>query len=203
MPIKIRIHSNNNILSSYTLIMNRTVIFALAAMLVSACAEPDHKDIYQELKSADKLVLASMSVTKTAKFESDNWYTYGKRIAVYSYDTYLRAYVDLSELHTDDIVFDETHKTVKVTLPPVMTEITGRDMQMRKEYENIGILRSELDSKERAEIKEKANASFKDEVENNPAIKKQLTETARRKARQYVAALFEAEGYTADIEFKP
>lgn len=149
------------------------------------------------------MVFASMAITKTAKIDSSNWYTIGKRIAVYSYDSYMRAYVDVSSLQMDDLVFDEDAKTVKVMLPPVMTEITGRDMEMRKEYDNIGLMRSDLDSKERAEIKEKANASFKVEVEDNPMFKQQLTEAAKRKARKYFETIFEANGYTASIDFKP
>ncbi len=108
----------------------------------------------------------------------------------------------MSSLQMDDLVFDDKAKTVKVTLPPIVTEITGRDMEMRKEYENIGLLRSDLDSKERAEIKEEANKSFKTEVEENPMFKEQLTETAKRKARKYFETLFEANGYTASINFK-
>lgn len=173
------------------------------AALLSSCAKTDTKELYQEIKSVDKMVFASMAITKTAKMESSGWYTVGKRIAVYSYDSYMRAYVDLSALQMDDLVFDEDAKTVKVTLPPVMTEITGRDMEMRKEYENIGMMRSDLDSKERAEIKEKANASFKTEVEENPMFKQQLTDAAKRKARKYFETIFEANGYTASIDFKP
>ena len=124
------------------------------------------------------------------------------RIAVYSYDSYMRAYIDLSALQMDDLIFDEDAKTVKVTLPSVMTEITGRDMEMRKEYENIGIMRSDLDSKERAEIKEKANASFKAEIEENPMFRQQLIASAERKARKYFEAIFEANGYTPSIDFK-
>lgn len=115
----------------------------------------------------------------------------------------MRAYVDLSALQMDDLVFDDDAKTVKVTLPPVMTEITGRDMEMRKEYENIDWKRFNLDSKERAEIKEKANASFKTEIEENPMFRQQLTDAAKRKARKYFETIFEANGYTASIDFKP
>lgn len=75
-------------------------------------------------------------------------------------------------------------------------------MEMRKEYENIGMLRSDLDSKERAEIKELANASFKTEIEENPMFKQQLTEAAKRKARKYFETIFESNGYTASIDFK-
>lgn len=176
---------------------------ALVMAMLPACTKTDSNELYQEIKSVDKMVFASMAITKTAKMESSDWYTVGKRIAVYSYDIYMRAYIDLSALQMDDLVFDEDAKTVKVTLPPVVTEITGRDMEMRKEYENIGILRSDLDSKERAEIKEKANASFKVEVEDNPMFKQQLTDAAKSKARKYFETIFEANGYTASIDFKP
>lgn len=115
----------------------------------------------------------------------------------------MRAYIDLSAMQMDDIVYDEDTKTVRITLPPVRTEIAGRDMEMRKEYENIGPLRSNLDSKERAEIKEKANASFKKEVEDNPEFRQQLVVAAQRKARKYFETLFEGNGYTASVDFKP
>lgn len=186
--------------------MKQYLIGAVGLLILSGCArteQPDHTGIYQEIKSGDKMVFASMAITKTARMESSDWYTIGKRIAVYSYDSYMRAYVDLSAMQMDDIVYDEDAKTVRVTLPPVRTEIAGRDMEMRKEYENIGPLRSNLDSKERAEIKEKANASFKKEVEDNSEFKRQLVDAARRKACKYFETLFEANGYTASVDFKP
>ena len=161
------------------------------------------KELYQEIKSADKMVFASMAITKTAKLQSEDWYKLGKRIAVYSYDSYMRAYIDLSELKMEDIVFNDDERTVTVNLPPIITEITGRDMELHKEYENIGLLRSEIDSKERALIKEMANSSFKKEVEGNATFRKQLTDEAKRKARYYFEAIFDAYGYTANIYFNP
>lgn len=178
-------------------------VVVLMAVLLSSCSKSSNAELYQEIKSVDKMVFATMAITKTAKMESSDWYKVGKRIAVYSYDSYMRAYVNLSALQMDDLVFDEDNNTVKVTLPPVMTEVTGRDMEMRKEYENVGLMRSDLDSKERAEIKEKANASFKTEIEDNPMFKQQLTDAAKRKARKYFETIFEANGYTASIDFKP
>ena len=172
------------------------------AALLCSCSKPDSNALYQEIKSADKMVFATMAITKTVKSERTAWYKVGKRIAVYSYNTYMRAYIDLSELQIDDITVDEDAKTVKITLPPIVTELAGRDMPMRKEYENIGLLRSDLDSKERAEMKEKANASLKKELESNSAFSQQLTEAAKRKARKYFESIFEADGYTASVDFK-
>lgn len=159
--------------------------------------------LYEEVRSANKMVFAKMAITKTAKTERKDWYKVGKRIAVYAYDSYLRAYIDLSELAPSDLQVDEENHTVHLTLPPVKTEVTGRDMQMRRVYENVGILRSDIDAKERAEIKEKTNASFKREIAENPEFKRQLTESAQRKARAYFETLFSNEGYTAYIDFKP
>lgn len=163
---------------------------------------PATVELYQELKSVDKMVFASMSITKSVQMQSDAWYKVGKRIAVYSYDSYMRAYIDMSQLQESDMVFDEANHTVQITLPAVTTEVTGRDMTMRKEYENIGLFRSELDSKERAEMKEKANESFVREVQRNPQFRKQLTEAAQRKARKYFEAMCESAGYVASITFK-
>lgn len=190
------------------------VVAAMAMPLVVSCGNdrsgensgddkiPASVELYQELKSVDKMVFASMSITKSVKMESDAWYKIGKRIAVYSYDSYMRAYIDMSALQESDMVFDDKNHTVSITLPPVVTEVTGRDMTMRKEYENIGIFRSELDSKERAEMKEKANESFVKEVKDNPQFKQRLTQEAQRKARKYFEALCESAGYVASINFK-
>lgn len=160
------------------------------------------KDFYQELKSVDKMVFSNMAVTKTAKLTDDAWYKAGKRIAVYSYDSYLRAFIDLSELQMDDIKIDEEAKTVTIVLPPVKTEVTGRDMDMRKEYENVGAFRKNISAQERARIKEFANQSFKNEVEENQEFKQQLKDAAQKKARMYFGAIFEREGYTPSIDFK-
>ncbi len=178
----------------------KRLLIGLSIPLLVGCSKTDYTELYQEIKSVDKMVFATMAISKTAKKDRSGWY--GKRIAVYSYDSYMRAYIDLSALQMDDLVFDEKNKTVKVTLPPVITEITGRDMEMHKVYENIGMLRQDLDSKERAEIKEQANKSFKEEIEENPMFKEQLTEAAKRKARKYFEAIFETNGYTPSIDFK-
>lgn len=187
---------------------------AVSVMSLTSCGNGSNSDsqetdrmpatveLYQELKSVDKMVFASMSITKSVKMQSDAWYKVGKRIAVYSYDSHMRAYIDMSQLQESDMVFDEVNHTVQITLPPVTTEVTGRDMTMRKEYENIGLFRSELDSKERAEMKEKANVSFVREVQRNPQFRRQLTEAAQRKARKYFEALCESAGYVASITFK-
>lgn len=169
---------------------------------VSCTEKKDHSGLYQEVRSVDKLVLASMSITKTARLENSDWYKVGKRVAVYSYDSYMRAFIDLSELRQEDLQFDESERKVRLTLPPVRTEIEGRDMEMRKVYDDIGFFRDSIDSKERAAIKEVANNSFKKEVVDNPAFRGSLEESARKKARAYFEEMFRVQGWDAEIDFR-
>ncbi|MDE6010467.1 MAG: DUF4230 domain-containing protein [Muribaculaceae bacterium] len=182
------------------------ITLSLLVSLMAGCSRQKDDatalpDFYEQVTSAQKMVLARMAVTKMAKTERTDWYKVGKRVAVYSYDTYLRAYIDLGRLSPADVVVDEASRTVRLTLPPVMVEPEGRDLQMRRVYENVGLLRSDIDARERAEIKERANASLMKELRENPAFTDELRSTAERKASAYFKTLFEAQGYTVTIDF--
>ena len=176
----------------------------LTLPLLFACSkspDPDHMRLYEEIRQVNHMEFASLAVTKTVKNERTDWYKIGKRIAVYSYDTHLKAYIDMNMLAPDDLEFDEYHKTVSVTLPPVQIEIAGRDMEMKKEYENIGMFRTEISSQERAKMKEKANDELKKELAGNPEYKQRLEQSARQKARSYFENLFRNAGYTPAVRF--
>ena len=181
--------------------MKHLIYSVLVMLLLSSCAKTNNTELYQELKSVDKLVLAKMSITKTVVNPQEN--LVGRRIAAYSYDTYARAYIDLSTLQTDDLVFDEATKTVKVTLPPVNAELVGRDIEMREAYKNITGLRWDIDESDLTRLKEEGNASMRKEWEENPMFKTHIIEAAQRKARKYFENIFESNGYVASIDFKP
>lgn len=178
------------------------MLAVLFAVLLVACGKKDNSIMYKEIKSVDKMVFASMAISKTAVMKDPHIFLLGDRVAVYSYNTYLQAYINLADLKPDDLVFDDKNHTVTLTLPPVRTELVGRDMQMRKIYENISPLRSQITSEERAQIKEKANRSLISEVVNNPEFRRQVTEAAQSKARAYFEYLLEQDGYTPTILFK-
>lgn len=196
---------SSKLFRKFALNMKKVLTTLLTALLLSACAEQekpiDHSGIIQNVRSANKVVFASMAITKTVKSERTAWYKVGKRIAVYSYDTHLRAYIDLSKLAADDLEFDDEARTVRVHMPPIEVEEAGRDMELKREYENIGLMRTELDSRERAEMKEKAAADLKRELAGDSTFRRQLTAAAEQKARAYIESLFAAEGYTADVTF--
>ena len=90
-----------------------------------------------------------------------------------------------------------------IALPPVETEYMGRDVTIREDHYRVTGLRSDIDQDERARIKEAMNASLKAEVEANPEFRQKLEQQARAKARAYFTSIAAADGYKANIIFKP
>ena len=176
------------------------------------------RSYYSEVKSVNKLVLAQMTISKMATIDDIDLskaegmkqmaagmldaMKLGKRRAAYSYDTYLRAYVNLSELTPDDVQVDDATRTITLTLPPVHTEFAGRDMEIREDHYRVSGLRSEIDAQERAEIKEMMNKSLIDEVENKAQFRETLTAEARIKAENYFKAMLGNDGYNVIVKFK-
>lgn len=196
------------------------LLFSLAlVMALGGCRKENAATVfYSELHSVDKLVFASMAISKMATIDDIKLedaqgvkqatdallsaLKIGNRKAAYSYDTYMRAYIDLSTLTPDDVVVDENDKTVKVWLPAVQTELAGRDLGLREDHYRVTGLRSNINAKERADIKERMNAHLKNEVERDDTFRKILTEQAQNKARRYFEGLFAGSGYTPIIKFK-
>lgn len=195
-------------------------LFGAFACLTYSCSnkEQHEKLYYKEVKSVNKLVLASMTVSKMAtindlKFEEADGLKQtaaalldaikpGKRVAAYSYSTYLRAYIDLSALSPEDIKVDDTDKTVTLTLPPISTEYLGRDMEIHEEHYRVTGLRSKINATERAKIKEHMNTVLKQELESNPMFRDKLINEAKAKAQGYFSALLGKDGYSVIVNFK-
>ena len=197
-----------------------SILLCSLATGLGSCAKDDgsEKVLISEVKSVDKLILARMAVSKMATIDdiplSDaeglrqtsaallDAIKVGKRKAAYSYDTYLRAYIDLSDLTPDDIKIDKSTKTITLSLPPVLTEYLGRDMEIREDHYRVTGLRSEIDATERAALKEHMNTVLKNEVKNKSAFRDKLVTEAEAKARSYFSSLLGKDGYTVIINFR-
>lgn len=189
-------------------------------MVLAACVrQPEEThDFYSEVRSVDRLVLAQMTISKMATVDDLRLedargprqtaeavldaMKIGKRKAAYSYDTYLRAYIDLSRLQPGDVVTDDVARTVTLTLPAVQTEFAGRDASIREDHYRVTGLRSAIDARERADIKERMNAPLRREVETRPVFRDRLTAQAKAKAETYFTSLLGGEGYTVIVRFK-
>lgn len=198
------------------------IFLVSAAMATTAGCSERQEDadrlFYSELKSVNKLVLAQMRVSKMATIDdlslkdaeglrqtveaAADAMKVGTRKAAYSYDTYLRAYIDLSEIRPEDIILDQESRILTINLPEIKVESQGRDIGIREEHYRVTGLRSEIKPAERAIVKEKMNTALKHEIAGNPAFRNQLVSRARTKAAAYFSAIGSKEGYQTIVNFK-
>lgn len=197
-------------------------VFIFIAVFFSACKHKEQSEppraFYSEVRSVNKLVLGRMAISKMSTIEDLKLseakgmkqktealldeVKIGNRKAAYSYSTYLRAYIDLGELTPEDVVVDDESKTISLTLPAVKTEFLGRDVQIREDHYRVTGLRSNINARERALLKEKMNGALKREVEEKPIYKEKLIAQAQTKAVSYFRSLLGKDGYTVSVNFK-
>lgn len=176
-------------------------------------------ELLTELNSVQRLELGRMTVGKVGMITDPpvssssgirataealvNSMKIGTRIGVYSYDTYLVAYINLGKLSADDIVVDDEAKSVRLHLPPVEIMTDGRDVTLLEEHSRVTGLRSRISPQERARLKEQMAAEVRRAVQDDSSGKRRLREAAERKARVWLTYLFENRGYTVEsIEFE-
>lgn len=190
----------------------------LSFVLVSCGKGEEQMQVYSELKDVQQLALAEMTLSKVGTIDDMTWekakgfsqhmgafvnnFKSGKRIGVYSYNTYLQAYVDLSELKEGDVEVDNERKFVKLVLPEIRTRYIGRDMGIKEEHLRVTGLRSSITPQERAKVKEVMNQALKKEVEGNTEFGIRLKDEARMKAREFFTLLLKNRGYESEITFK-
>lgn len=198
-------------------------VWLLALMPLAGCRRaPEPEELAaryaSELRSADRLVLASMTVRKMATVRDTplseardlreaagallDKVKIGSRVAAYSFTARLEASVDLSTLSASDFRFSPDGREVTVTLPPVVTEFAGRDLGMREEHYRVTGMRSAVDARERARLKDEMTESLREDIRRNPAYKAILQEKARAQAGAFFSNLFAAQGIKAEVEFR-
>lgn len=195
------------------------MILSVVAVVSSCSHRPDTAEaVYSELRSVDKLTLASMSISKMATVDDItideakglrqtadavlSSLKIGDRVAAYSYNTYLIAYIDMSALRADDIHVDKSRHSITVELPPIHTEFAGRDPGMREEHYRVTGLRSSINADERARIKERMNTRLKTEVESSDTFRDMIVTKAQANAKRYFESLLAADGYTVHVNFR-
>ena len=164
--------------------MIRFIFILSIALAFISCVRrgPDTPDFYSEIRSVDKLILSETRVTKMATVRDPDFtdaetlgdraaavissLKVGQRVAVYSYDTYIQSYIDLSSLTPADVVVNDRDRTVTLYLPPIRTELAGRDGTLREEHYRVTGFRSDIGPQERARLKERMNSELLHEIES-------------------------------------
>lgn len=193
---------------------------ALSALAFSSCeTKPDQEmEMVSRLRDVSRLELARMTVGKVGmisdhKYEDAktleqktramlNAMKIGNRVGVYSYDTYLTAYIDLSEISADDIEINEKTNVAHVTLPAIQVITDGREPQLHEVHYRVTGMRSSIKPEERARLKAQMAAEVKKEIAVSDGSKDALRDEAQRKAKAWFSEILEEWGYTPDISFK-
>lgn len=195
------------------------ILMALPLLLLAACGhKAETPAFYEEVRNVNKLVVARMAVQKMATIDDIKLQEaqgtkqqlaaivdalkVGDRVAAYSYNTFLRAYIDMTLLQPEDVSVDEQSKIVNIKLPPVQVEIEGREAALKEEHYRVTGLRSKINPRERAQLKEQMNTMVKDEIEKNSGFRDALAEQGRKKTADYFTSLVASKGYKASITFK-
>lgn len=201
------------------------VLTACPVLLMSGCSGSSSGDIpapedllVSRVRSVDKLLLAQMRISKMATVGdvslSDarnareaaravlDAVKIGDRKAAYSYDTYMQAYINLSQLTPEDITFDRDNHTAVIVLPEIQTEFAGRDAGIREDHYRVTGLRSEISAEERAAVKEKIATRLREEVRKDDSFRRLLTDKARNRATTYFTELFASRGYKVEVKFR-
>lgn len=204
----------------------RLSLLLLAAFAFCACSSKKEDETPKEepvdycslIRSSNKLVFAEMTINKMAsvedlKFDEAkgsrqqidavlNWFKIGTRKGAYSYNTYLRAYMDMNELNPEDVEIDTVARVMHIRLPEIHTEFVGRDVELREDHYRVTGLRTQIKPEERARVKEAMNESLKKEVEERSGFKERLVASAKGKAVAYFTAFAQENGYEAQVEVK-
>lgn len=176
-----------------------------------SCRQEKEINVFHDLQDVNNLVLAEMSLNKVGVISDDgakgidafiNSFKIGDRVAAYSYQTYIEASIDLSELREEDITVDNERRLVKITLPKIQTRYIGRDLGVKEEHYRVTRARSEITAKERAELKEKMSRSLKEDIRNNEGYHDLLVTEAKKKARGFLTIMLRDRGYDCEISFR-
>lgn len=196
-------------------------MLVLSAAVSGGCSDGSNeaKQLFvSQIRRCNRLNLGEMRISKTATIEdlklSDadgprqtvvallDAVKVGDRKAVYSYDTYLTAFIDLSAFSENDVDIDTDAKRVRITLPSVQTHMSGRDVAVREDHYRVTGLRSQVSPAERAAVKEKMSRHLKDEIASDKRYSDILVGRAQQHAIEYFNNLLSHDGYTVEINFR-
>lgn len=137
----------------------------LLFLLLFACRQkPAPADMLLQLKDLSELATVEYTVSKIIKASDDQqWYTVGDRKILLSCKARVKAGIDLSRLEVSDIRVDG--KTIRLQLPAAQVlSVTVPPEEIRLEYEDVGLFRSDFSAAERQALLAQGEAQIRRQV---------------------------------------
>lgn len=170
----------------------------LALLLLCACKrEPPLRDTVLQLRELTELATTEYTLTKIVKASDDQtWYKVGERRILISCKAAVKAGIDLSGLKDSDVSVNGDG--ISLTLPPArILSLDIRPEDIRTEFQEVGLLRSEFTAAERNGLMQQAEARIREQVPGTGILR-----TAEANASLVLGNLLQRMGYkTVDIRF--
>jgi hypothetical protein len=105
-----------------------------------------------QLRELNELATVEYTVSKIVKATDDQtWYKFGDRKILMSCRAAVRAGIDLNKLQSTDI--EVSGKSISLQLPPAeLLSVNIRPEDIRTEFEEVGIFRSDFSAAERNQL---------------------------------------------------
>jgi hypothetical protein len=173
-------------------------IAALSLLLLTACKKaPPMRESVLQLRELTELATTEYTLTKIVKASDDQtWYKMGERRILISCKAVVKAGIDLSGLKDSD--FKTNGDGISLTLPPAkILSLDIRPEDIRTEFQEVGVFRSEFSAEERNRLMQQAEARIREQ-----AVETGILRTAEANASLVIGNLLQRMGYkTVDIGF--
>lgn len=187
----------------------------LILLLVGCSTEklPDETELFHNLREVRKLDLLEMRTEETIIISGspytlqsirslddamgylDDLLRTGNRVGVYSFESYVGAFIDLGALDEQAVRVDVQRKEVSLTLPAVQVEPLGRGTTLTKLHERVTGTRKNITNEERTALQNKASELLRRRIAPGMPLYTDLVIRAQDKARAYYTGMLHARGY--------
>ncbi len=150
-----------------------------------------------QLKELSELATVEYTITKIIKASDDQtWYKIGDRKILMSCQAVVKAGIDLSKLKAEDITINEDE--ISVVLPKAtIFSLNIRPEDIRTEYQEVGILRSDFTAAERNQMMSQGETQIRSSIESTGIL-----QTAESNASLFIGQFLRQLGYKkVDIRF--
>lgn len=176
----------------------KKIILTLVCCMALLCSSCGHKLTEQmetkaaELQAMGEIGTVEYTVTKIVK-ANDNaeWYKIGDRKVLFTTTSYLKAGISLDNFTMDNVVINESDKSISVTLPHAkLLSINLPPENIKLAYEKVSAIRRDFSSEERIALLQQGEADIRADIRNLGIL-----EDAEHNATEFFSALLSQMGF--------
>ena len=176
----------------------RKWVFLSGLVLLFSCKQKEKAiDAVLQLKELSELATVEYTITKIIKASDDQtWYKIGDRKILMSCQAGIKAGIDLSTIKAEDIAIDGDNISLKLPNATILS-MNIRPEDIRTEYQEVGILRSDYTAAERNQLMSQGESQIRNSIEATGILR-----TAESNASLFIGQFLRQLGYKKiDIRF--